>query len=30
LLKGALGVLETESAEDRLWIVEPGQVRIRE
>ncbi len=30
LLKGALGVLETESADDRLWIVEPGQVRIRE
>lgn len=30
LLKGALRVLETESAEDRLWIVEPGQVRIRE
>ena len=30
LLKGALAVLEIESAEDRLWIVEPGQVRIRE
>jgi predicted nuclease of predicted toxin-antitoxin system len=30
LLKGALGVLATESAEDRLWIVEPGQVRIRD
>ena len=30
LLKGALIVLETESADGRLWIVEPGQVRIRE
>ena len=30
LLKGALAVLETESAHNRLWIVEPSQVRIRE
>ncbi len=30
LLKGALVVLETESAHGRLWIIEPGQVRIRE
>jgi predicted nuclease of predicted toxin-antitoxin system len=30
LLRGALGVLESESAEDRLWIVEPEQVRIRD
>lgn len=30
LLKGALGVLETESTHSRLWIIEPGQVRIRE
>ncbi len=30
LLKGALGVLESESTESRLWLVEPGQVRIRE
>lgn len=30
LLKGALVVLETESAHRRLWIAEPGQVRIRE
>lgn len=30
LLQGALGVLESEQAESRLWIVEPGQVRIRE
>ena len=30
LLKGALGVLETESTHNRLWIVEPSQVRIRE
>ncbi len=30
LLKGALGVLETERTERRLWVVEPGQVRIRE
>ena len=30
LLKGALVALETESAHARLWIVEPGNVRIRE
>jgi predicted nuclease of predicted toxin-antitoxin system len=30
LLKGALGVLETEQTEGRLWVVEPSQVRIRE
>jgi len=30
LLKGALGVLATEQTEKRLWVVEPGQVRIRE
>ena len=30
LLKGALGVLESEQVESRLWLVEPGQVRIRE
>lgn len=30
LLKGALVVLETESVHARLWIIEPGQVRIRE
>lgn len=30
LLQGALGVLESEQAESRLWLVEPGQVRIRE
>ncbi len=30
LLKGALGVLATEQTESRLWVVELGQVRIRE
>lgn len=30
LLKGALAVLETESAHSQLWIVEPRHVRIRE
>ena len=30
LLKRALGVLKTESTRNRLWIVEPSQVRIRE
>jgi len=30
LLRGALGVLDSEQAESRLWVVEPGQVRIRE
>jgi predicted nuclease of predicted toxin-antitoxin system len=30
LLKGALAVFETESAANRLWIVEPGRVRIHE
>ena len=30
LLRGALAVLETESAHARLWIIEPERVRIRE
>ena len=30
LLKGALSILETEQTESRLWVVERGQVRIRE
>ncbi|MBI4293239.1 MAG: DUF5615 family PIN-like protein [Betaproteobacteria bacterium] len=30
LLKGALSVLGTEQTDGRLWIIEPGQVRIRE
>jgi predicted nuclease of predicted toxin-antitoxin system len=30
LLTGALVALETESVRARLWIIEPGQVRIRE
>jgi predicted nuclease of predicted toxin-antitoxin system len=30
LLRGALAVLESEEAENRLWIVEPGRVRIHE
>ena len=30
LLKSALPVLETEPTSGRLWIVEPGRVRIRE
>jgi predicted nuclease of predicted toxin-antitoxin system len=30
LLKGALAVLKSESTHSRLWIVEPGQIRIRE
>jgi predicted nuclease of predicted toxin-antitoxin system len=30
LLRGALVVLERERAQERLWIVEPEQVRIRE
>ena len=30
LLRGALGVLKTERTESRLWIVEPGQVRIHD
>ena len=30
LLTGALVILETESVHARLWIVEPGYVRIRE
>ena len=30
LLKGALVVLDTESVHARLWIIEPGQVRIRQ
>ncbi len=30
LLRGALAVFEAEAAENRLWIVEHGRVRIRE
>jgi len=30
LLRGALIALETETASNRLWIVEPGRVRIHE
>jgi len=30
LLRGALEVLGSEQVEGRLWIVEPGRVRIRE
>lgn len=30
LLKGALTVLESESAANRLWIIEPERVRIHE
>ena len=30
LLKGALSVLPTEQTDGRLWVIEPGQVRIRE
>ena len=30
LLRGALAVLESESASKRLWIVEAGRVRIHE
>jgi predicted nuclease of predicted toxin-antitoxin system len=30
LLRRALMLLETESVHGRLWILEPGQVRIRE
>ena len=30
VLKGALALLETEETARRLWIVEPGRVRIRE
>jgi len=30
LLRGALGVLKIEEAESRLWIVEPGQIRIHD
>ena len=30
LLKSALVALESESAHARLWIIEPGNVRIRE
>ncbi len=30
VLKGALALLGTERADKRLWIVEPGRVRIRE
>jgi len=29
LLKGALTVLESETLRGRLWLIEPGQVRIR-
>ena len=30
LLENALGALETESTEDRLWIIESGRIRVRE
>ena len=30
LLRRALGILKTEQTERRLWIVEPGQVRIHD
>jgi predicted nuclease of predicted toxin-antitoxin system len=30
LLRGALAVAESEETENRLWIVEPGRVRIHE
>ena len=30
LLRGALELLDTERTEGRLWIIEPGRVRIRE
>ena len=30
LLSGALAVLETESPANKLWIVEPGRVRVHE
>lgn len=30
LLRGALTLLETETPQHRLWIVEPGRVRIRD
>ena len=30
LLRGVLGVLQNEPTQSRLWVVEPGQVRIRE
>jgi len=30
LLQGALGVVTIESAQGRLWIIEPGRIRIRE
>jgi len=30
LLERALGALKTETAEGRLWIVEPGRIRVRE
>ena len=30
LLRGALLVLETEPVQGRLWIIQPGRVRIRE
>ena len=29
LLESALRVIDTEPAKDQLWIVEPGQVRVR-
>ena len=29
LLESALRVIDTEPAEDRLWIAQPGQVRVR-
>lgn len=30
LLRSALAALETETAERRLWIIEPGRIRIRD
>ena len=30
LLRGALAILATESPSNRLWIVEPGRVRVHE
>ena len=30
LLRGALAILETESPSNRLWIVEPGRIRVHE
>ncbi len=30
LLNGALAVLETESPANKLWIIEPGRIRVHE